>query len=154
MDQTNIFSELLILGQIALAMLLSGVVGFEREVKDHPAGLRTHMLVGGAAALFVILGNLLTHNLLETLSPDVVEADPVRIIQAVVVGIGFLGAGTILRKRSEEEVTGLTTAASILFVAGIGVTVAVSRYILAIGVTLLALIVLHVIHRFEKRLGL
>ncbi len=147
--------ELQILGNVALAMILSALIGLERELADKPAGFRTHMLVGGAAALLVgisegivasfdIAPNRTTSNL--------VQVDPIRIIEAIIAGVSFLGAGTIFRSKEASKMEGLTTAASLLFVAGLGISVAVSQLILAIGATLLALLVLYAGKRLEHRL--
>ncbi len=150
---SSISDQLIIVGQVALAMLLAGAIGFERETKDQPAGFRTLILVGGSSALFVALGDVVTKQMVAALGKDLVRIDPVRILQAILTGISFLGAGTILRRNDQKEVHGLTTAASILFVSGIGVTVASGAYVLAVLLTLLVLFVLHVLHRFEQRIN-
>lgn len=134
--------QLELIGAIALAMLLGGIVGVERELADKPAGLRTHMLVAGAAALLVGLSNIIVDTF--TVEKSAVNVDPIRVIEAIVAGVSFLGAGTIIRRREDEQTEGLTTAASLLFVAGIGVGVATHHFILAVGATLLALMVLRV----------
>jgi putative Mg2+ transporter-C (MgtC) family protein len=131
-----------ILAYVGLAMVLGAVIGFEREIEDKPAGLRTHMLVAGAAALFVALGGVVVRRFGVGLGNDLVRSDPVRIIQAVVTGVSFLGAGTILRHGAKHHVEGLTTAASILFAAAVGVCVALSQLVLAVGVTVLVLFTL------------
>jgi putative Mg2+ transporter-C (MgtC) family protein len=131
-----------ILGYIALSMALGAVVGFEREVKDKPAGLRTHMLVAGATALLVALGGTIVDGFQQELGGNLVQADPIRIIEAVITGVSFLGAGTILRHRGKLQVEGLTTAASLLFVAALGVSVALSQGVLAVGATVLVLLTL------------
>lgn len=136
----EIVTELQMLAKIVIAALLGGVVGIEREFAQRPAGLRTHMLVGGTAALFVMLANIL----LSTFErQDILTADPVRVIEAIVVGISFLGAGTIIkyREQGEQVVEGLTTSASILSVAAIGIAVALNSYILAVGVAVLNLFI-------------
>ena len=136
----DISTEFQMLGKIIIAALLGGLVGIEREFAERPAGLRTHMLVGATATLFVILADLLLSNF----DPrDIVTADPVRVIEAIVVGISFLGAGTILKYRQEGErvVEGLTTSASILSVAAIGIAVALDAYVLAVGAALLNLFI-------------
>ena len=132
--------ELQMLGKVVVAALLGGLVGIEREFAERPAGLRTHMLVGGTAAFFVLLANIL---LLSFEPRDILRADPVRVVEAVVVGISFLGAGTILkyREHGERVVEGLTTSASILSVAAIGIAVALDTYILAVGAALLNLFI-------------
>jgi putative Mg2+ transporter-C (MgtC) family protein len=131
-----------ILGVVALAMILGGAIGLEREAKDKPAGLRTHMLVAGAAALLVALSDVAVQRFSVDLGSSLVRSDPIRIIEAVITGISFLGAGTILRHRGSDHVEGLTTAASLLFVAALGVSVALSQVLLAIGVTALVLVTL------------
>jgi putative Mg2+ transporter-C (MgtC) family protein len=141
-----------IIGEVALAMLLGGVIGFEREMADKPAGFRTQMLVAGAAALLVGLGDALLLRFL-TDGKTNVTADPIRVVEAIVTGISFLGAGTIFRRDSSEQVQGLTTAASILLCAAIGISVALRQFLLAIGVTILALIVLRGLTGVEKRLA-
>lgn len=130
--------ELQILLYIMLAMFLGGLIGLEREMADKPAGLRTHMLVAGASALLVGLSDSVIQGM--DVSSSVLRSDPIRIVEAVVTGITFLGAGTIIRYR--EEVEGLTTAASLLFVASIGIAAALSRFTLAVGATLLTLLIL------------
>ncbi|MFN2291453.1 MAG: MgtC/SapB family protein [Anaerolineae bacterium] len=131
-----------ILGLVAMAMILGGAVGLEREAKDKPAGLRTHMLVAGAAALLVALSDVAVQRFSVDLGGGLVRSDPIRIIEAVITGISFLGAGTILRHRGSDHVEGLTTAASLLFVAALGVSVALSQVLLAIGATALVLVTL------------
>jgi len=134
--------QIRILGSVALAMVLGAVIGLERETKDKPAGLRTHMLVAGAAAFLVALSDVAIQRFNVDLGAGLVRSDPIRIIEAVITGISFLGAGTILRHKGSDHVEGLTTAASLLFVAALGVCVALSQVLLAIGVTALVLITL------------
>ncbi len=112
-----------IIGEVALAMLLGGVIGFERELADKPAGFRTQMLVAGAAALLVGLGDAMMLRFVSE-SKLQVTADPIRIVEAIITGISFLGAGTIFRRDQSEQVQGLTTAASILLCAAVGISVA------------------------------
>jgi putative Mg2+ transporter-C (MgtC) family protein len=135
-------TELQILAYVAVAMLLGALIGLEREFKDKPAGLRTHMLVAGAAALLLSLGDVVTSHFQLELGGQVVQADPIRIMEAVITGVSFLGAGTIIRSRAGGQVEGLTTAASILVAAAVGVCVALSQIVLAVGVTVLVLITL------------
>ena len=144
-------TEFEILGSVLLALILGGLIGVEREVADKPAGLRTHMLVAAASALLMDLGDVVITSFSGETGQSVVQADPLRIIEAVAAGISFLGAGTILRRRGKSHVEGLTTAASILFTAGVGVSVALSQYIVAIGSTILALVTLRLIRWFEGR---
>jgi putative Mg2+ transporter-C (MgtC) family protein len=147
-------TELQILGKVVIAALLGGLVGIEREFAERPAGLRTHMLVGATAAFFVLLADLM----LSSFTPrDMITADPVRVVEAIVVGISFLGAGTILKYRQDSErvVEGLTTSASILSVAAIGIAVALDAYILAAGVALLNLFInwglMYIVNRVKSK---
>jgi putative Mg2+ transporter-C (MgtC) family protein len=133
-------TEFQMLGKVIIAALLGGLVGIEREFAERPAGLRTHMLVGATAAFFVMLAEVM----LSSFDPrGIVTADPVRVVEAIVVGISFLGAGTIIKYRQEGErvVEGLTTSASILSVAAIGIAVALNTFILAVGAALLNLFI-------------
>ena len=131
-----------ILGSVALAMILGAAIGLEREAKDKPAGLRTHMLVAGAAAFLVALSDVAVQRFSADLATGLVRSDPIHIIEAVITGISFLGAGTILRHKGSDHVEGLTTAASLLCVAALGICVALSQVLLAIGVTVLVLVTL------------
>ena len=136
-----------------IAMLVSTalgtVVGWERQMGRKPAGLRTPVLVCMGSTLFV----LLTHHAVDqaaSLSTHM-SLDPTRIIHGVITGVGFLGAGSIMRQ--EGYVHGLTTAASVWIVAAIGVAVGVHAYSLAVTVTLLALIVLEGFRWVERFLS-
>jgi putative Mg2+ transporter-C (MgtC) family protein len=131
-------------------MLLGAAIGLERETKDKPAGLRTHMLVAGASTLITVLGSLVIAHLSRRLGNRFVESDPLRILGAVVTGVSFLGAGTILRRDDTEQVEGLTTAASLLLAAAIGMCVALQQWILAIGVTVIVLITLRGVSLFQQ----
>lgn len=143
-------ADLGVLLQAIAAVLFGGLIGLEREASHKGAGLRTHLLVCLAALLFTRLGVFMTEFSAEAL-PDLVEADPVRILQAIVIGVSFLGAGVILRDPAEARVHGLTTAATLLIVAPIGVAVGLGRYVLAAGVTGIVLIALRLGSRFEDR---
>jgi len=145
--------QIQILGSVALAMALGAAIGLERETKDKPAGLRTHMLVAGAAAFLVALSDVAVQRFNVDLGTGLVRSDPIRIIEAVITGISFLGAGTILRHKGSDHVEGLTTAASLLFVAGLGICVALSQVPLAIGVTALVLVTLRGVGLLRRWLG-
>jgi putative Mg2+ transporter-C (MgtC) family protein len=131
-----------VLIRVAIGMLLGAALGLEREVKHKPAGLRTHMLMAGAASVLVALGPLMVEHLGSVISTAVLRADPISLVGAVITGVSFLGAGTIIRGASGEQVEGLTTAASLLLSAAIGMSTALDLWVLAVGVTLLALLVL------------
>lgn len=148
----NWMMQLEIVGEVALAMLLGGIIGFEREVADKPAGFRTQMLVAGAACLLVGLADAMLLRFFAE-GKSGITGDPIRIVEAIVAGVAFLGAGTIFRKDASEQVQGLTTAASILLCAAIGISIALRQFVLAIGATILALIVLRGLTGIEKRLA-
>jgi putative Mg2+ transporter-C (MgtC) family protein len=132
----NALIEYQLLGKVVIAAFLGGVVGMEREFAEKPAGLRTHMLAGGVSALLVVLANQMVSSFEQQ---NLIATDPIRILQAIVVGISFLGAGTILKYNREgaRNVEGLATSASLLSVSAIGIAVALDVLILAIGVTVL-----------------
>lgn len=147
----NWISQLAVVGEVALAMMLGGFIGMERERADKPAGFRTHMLVAGAAALLVGLGDAML--LRFHVPPGVnLNTDPIRIVEAIITGISFLGAGTIFRRQKDKGVEGLTTAASLLLSGAIGISVALRQFILAAGITALALLVLRGLTYFQRRI--
>ena len=133
--------------RLLVAALLAALLGWEREHARKSAGLRTHMLVGIAAALYTAIAELSVAKI----GPGEGEfqADPIRAIQAVAIGIGFLGSGVIFVSRKDEQVQGLTTAASIWATAAIGIAAGLAYYRLAVGATLLLLLVLRVLARFD-----
>jgi putative Mg2+ transporter-C (MgtC) family protein len=146
--------QLQVLATTAYAMLLGGAIGFERELKNRPAGFRTHMLVAGAAALLVGLVDLLAQRYAREAYSDLVRIDPIRLIEAMVAAVGFLGAGTIFRSsESGGVVSGITTAASLLMVAVIGIAAGVHAHVLAVGATSLTLAVLLLLGWIERRRG-
>lgn len=127
--------------RLLMAVLLGAVLGYEREMRDSAAGLRTHMLVALGAALFVLV----------PLEAGVSSADLTRVLQGVVSGVGFLGAGAIIKLSDGRLVRGLTTAASIWTTAAIGVAAGMGREMTAIVSTLLALAILAILLRLEAR---
>lgn len=139
-----------IIAKVALSFLLGGLIGLEREWVQKPAGLRTHMLVSGTATLLVLLGDIMIHKYAQFELLRAVSADPIRIMEAIITGISFLGAGTIILRRKEQSVEGLTTAASILFAAGLGICIGVDRILLAIMLTVMVLIILTALGYIEK----
>ena len=143
--------QLQLVGTMTVAMVLGGAIGYERELKNRPAGFRTHMLVAGAAALLVGLVDLLAHRYSAEVYSDLVRIDPIRLIEAMVAAVGFLGAGTIFRSGNESVITGITTAASLLMVAVVGIAVGVQSYVLAVGATATTLFVLWLLGQLEKR---
>ncbi len=145
--------QLVVLLSTAYAMVLGGLVGFERELKNRPAGFRTHMLVAGAAALLVGLGDLIANHFSAQHSEQVLRIDPIRLIEAVVTAVGFLGAGAIFRRAGGNSIAGLTTAASLLMVATIGIAAGLHAQMLALGATLITLAVLVILAWVERRAG-
>ena len=139
--------ELQLLVRLLVAAALAGVLGFEREHARKSAGLRTHMLVGIAAALYTTIGQLSVAEI--PADSEGLRADPIRAVQAVAIGIGFLGSGVIFVSRHEDRVQGLTTAASVWATAAIGLAVGLQHYILAVGATFLLLFVLRGLARFD-----
>ena len=128
---------------MVVSTVLGTLVGWERQMGRKPAGLRTHVLVCLGSTMFTLLT---VHATLAFGGPSM---DPTRIVHGVITGVGFLGAGSILRT-TEGYVHGLTTAASIWMVAAIGTAVGVHAYSLAIVGTILALLVLEVYRWVEK----
>lgn len=139
--------EIKVLVHVVVAMILGAVVGLDRELHSKPAGLRTNMLVAGSAALLVWCGRMVVP--WYGLNDAALGSDPLRIIGAIITGVSFLGAGTIIRGGGSEKVHGLTTAATLLFVASVGICVALSKIVIAIGVTLIALLTLRGIGYLE-----
>jgi putative Mg2+ transporter-C (MgtC) family protein len=138
--------ELALLLRLLVAGALAALLGWERERARKSAGLRTHMLVGIASALFTVLAQLAV---LDYPSAEGMQADPIRVIQAVAIGIGFLGGGVIFVSRSGDSVRGLTTAGSIWATAAIGISAGLGYYVLAVGTTVLLLGVLWGMARFD-----
>lgn len=121
-------------GLVAVAAVFAALVGFDRSQNDKPAGVRTHALVGGSGALVVLVSGALVGR----------YGDASRAVHAIVTGIGFLGAGTILRDRGSGSVSGLTTAASLLTAAAVGTAVGQGLVLLGGLVTLVVLGILNV----------
>ena len=144
--------ELFILLHVAIAAVLSGLIGLERGKFEKPAGFRTNMLVGGAVALLVCLGKIIVVYFHEAGLTEFIRVDPTRIIQAIIVGISFIGAGMVLQIPQEHKIKYLTTAATILFSSGIGIAVALQQYVIAIGVTLFILIINYLLRIIERPL--
>lgn len=136
------------LGLVGLSGLLGGIVGLDRELAHRPAGLRTHIFVASASTLLLLLGESVV-NSFDVKSSVSIRTDPVRMVEAVTVGVSFLGAGTIWRAEG-GRVRGLTTAASILMTCGIGLAVAADRLLLAAGAAVFTFAVLRVIALFER----
>lgn len=128
-----------VLGRLALAAALGAILGFERELRDREAGLRTHLLVSLGSALFTIVSAYGFREFL-TSGGNVVRIDPTRIAAQIVTGIGFLGAGAIIRQGL--SIRGLTTAATLWVVAAIGLAAGAGYYSAALIATAVALVAL------------
>ncbi|HSW36698.1 MAG TPA: MgtC/SapB family protein [Candidatus Limnocylindrales bacterium] len=131
--------------RLFLAVFLGGLVGFERERLNRPAGLRTHILVCAGAALIMMVS---AYGFVDHAAAGIIS-DPGRIAAQVVTGVGFLGAGTILQHRG--SVRGLTTAASIWVVSGIGLAIGIGFYAGAVVTTFFVLLSLIFVRRAEKK---
>ena len=133
----------LILIRLLSATLLGAAIGFEREKAGKPAGLRTHILVGAGTTVFILgcLGAGFNAN------SDAIS----RVIQGIITGIGFVGAGSIMKRETDKNIQGITTSAGIWMTAAIGVTIGLGGLGLAVMATILTLIVLRVTHWFERR---
>lgn len=144
------FTEADAVVRLLLAILLGGAIGLERESRGRPAGLRTHILVCLGATIIMIASTRMAE-ISQVLSPTSrIQVDPGRIAAGVVTGIGFLGAGAIIR--IGDLVRGLTTAGCIWFVAALGITIGQGLYALPIVATVAALAVLLVLTRVERRI--
>lgn len=132
----SIADQFQLIGLVALAVVLGAVIGAEREIANKSAGLRTHALVAAGSALAVAIGHILYEG-----SAGDPTGDPGRALHAVLTGIGFIGAGAIIRHR-ETSVEGLTTAASIWFAAGVGIATGIGLPVVAVGATIIGLLVL------------
>jgi putative Mg2+ transporter-C (MgtC) family protein len=141
-----VIGNLEILSRLLMAALLGSVIGFERERLNWAAGLRTHMLVCVGASLMMMVS---AFGFADALTQKNVVLDPSRVAAQVVSGIGFLGAGSILLRG--EVVRGLTTAASLWSVAGIGLAVGGGMYTAAFGATIIILIILAGVKPLERR---
>lgn len=133
--------------KLLIASILGGIIGWERERRGRPAGLRTHILVCVGVTLMMVVSEHIFEKYKTFADNSILRVDPARIAAQVVAGIGFLGAGTIMRFKA--TVRGLTTAASLWVVAGIGLAVGSSCYVPALVTTFLALFALFFLPLFE-----
>jgi putative Mg2+ transporter-C (MgtC) family protein len=141
-DLTDVAGVARVTVRLLVAAVLGGVLGYEREQKGKSAGMRTHMLVAIGSAMFVLVPQ----------QAGATEADLTRVVQGLVAGIGFLGAGAILRGSDDAHIQGLTTAANIWLTAAIGVAAGLGREALAVLSTVLALAVLALLPKLTDRL--
>jgi putative Mg2+ transporter-C (MgtC) family protein len=126
--------------RLLVAVILGGLLGYERESAGASAGLRTHMLVSLGSALFVLI----------PLQAGMPLADVSRVLQGVTAGVGFLGAGAILKQHDENQIKGLTTAAGIWLTAAVGVAAGMGREATAVVSALFAIIILSLLKSQKK----
>lgn len=138
-DLTELFQMMI---RLVLAALLGGLLGWEREASGKDAGIRTHMLVSMGSAFFMMIPSLLGVDL----------GNSSRVMQGVITGIGFLGAGSILKADKENEVKGLTTAAGIWLTSAIGIACGLGLQTLAILGTFIAFMILWIFPRCFNKL--
>jgi putative Mg2+ transporter-C (MgtC) family protein len=136
----------ILLFRVFVASLLGAAIGYEREAKNVAAGLRTHILIATAAALFTVLAFEIFATALDGGSQN---PDPIRAVEAVTAGIAFLGAGAIFQSRG--SVQGLTTAAGMWLAGAVGVAAALGYYIMAAAVALFTVIVLAALRALSHR---
>lgn len=142
--------DVTLLLRLLLASLLGGIIGLEREIHGRPAGFRTHLLVSLGSCLFCICSVEFYRIFGDFSGMRPVGVDPGRIAAQVVTGIGFLGAGAIIREKA--SIRGLTTAACLWVAAALGIACSIGLFYLAICVTVVALISLLLLKQVEKRL--
>ncbi|MCM8808964.1 MAG: MgtC/SapB family protein [Candidatus Omnitrophica bacterium] len=135
--------------KVLLSGILSGIIGFEREIHGREAGLRTMILVGMGTTT-ILISSFQVYHVFSNLQDSILRIDPARIAYGVVTGIGFLGAGVIIKDR--KRIRGLTTAACLWFVTSIGLAVGVDLYIFSIFLTFIALVILYILKIFEKKI--
>lgn len=143
--------ELDFLLRIFCAAILGGIIGLEREYRAKEAGFRTHFLVALGSALFMIVS---AYGFSDAMNNELQRWDVSRVAAQVVSGIGFIGAGTIIFRKSENIVSGLTTAAGLWVTAAMGLACGGGMYVLAIGSTVMVLLGLeafnYFLHKFDK----
>lgn len=139
-DLQNVSEYTRIVIRLSMAVILGGLLGYERESHGKSAGLRTHMLVALGAAMFVLV----------PLQAGMSINDSSRVLQGIIAGIGFLGAGAIMKSRGDGRIHGLTTAASIWLTASVGIAAGMGRESTAVITTLFALFILGVLKRFSR----
>ncbi len=136
--------------RLLFAALLGGAIGFEREWRNRPAGIRTHILVCVAAATIAILTLEIVHA--PVFGRESITVDPIRVVEAVTAGVAFLAAGTIMFSRG--EVQGLTTGAGMWLAGAVGLACGLGLWQIAILGAGLVIVVLGLLHTFEEKLGI
>lgn len=134
--------------RFALAALAGAAIGFERELRDRPAGLRTHMLTALAAAVFTVITFEIFH--MVRLMDERISVDPIRVVEAVTAGVAFLAAGTIIQSRGRVE--GLTTGAGMWLAGAVGVACGAGFFRLAAIAVVLALFIILGLRKVERHI--
>jgi putative Mg2+ transporter-C (MgtC) family protein len=135
--------------RLVVAAVLGGIIGFDRERRNKAAGIRTHMLVSLGASSFIVVAYFLIADLGgEEASGSGVRLDPIAVVQGIVTGVGFIGAGQIFQQRG--AVRGLTGAAGIWVTAAIGTLVGTGHYVAPVAATLLAFVIIAVLGKLEE----
>lgn len=140
-DIPNVAQATKVVLRLVIASLLGGLIGYERELRGKSAGLRTHMLVALGAALFILVPQ----------QAGASSQDVSRILQGLIAGVGFLGAGAIMIGQQKENETGLTTAASVWITAAIGITVGIGFETTAVLSTFITLVILALIPKIVSK---
>ena len=140
-------TENAVIARLVLSVVMGGLIGFERQMHRRTAGLRTNILVCLGSCLIMLISQYIFE-----IYKNQVSVDPSRIAASIITGIGFLGAGVIIRARDKEVIVGLTTAACLWVVAGIGMAVGCGFYSAALVTTALTLIVLFFLRYVEGML--
>lgn len=137
-DLGSVEAFTVIVVRLLVAMLLGALLGYERESAKATAGLRTHMLVSLSAAMFVLV----------PLRAGIEAQHVTRVIQGITAGIGFLGAGAIIKHTDDNDIKGLTTAAGVWLTAAIGIAAGMGRELTAVVSALFAFVILRLVRRF------
>lgn len=140
-DIPNVAQATKVVLRLLIASVLGGLIGYERELRGKSAGLRTHMLVALGAALFILVPQ----------QAGASQQDVSRILQGLIAGVGFLGAGAIMIGQQKENETGLTTAATVWITAAIGITVGIGFETTAVLSTFITLVILALIPKFVNK---
>lgn len=141
-DVPNLTEATIIFVRLGVAIALGALLGYDRERRGKEAGLRTHMMVSLGAAMFILV----------PLRTGMEISDASRVLQGIIAGIGFLGAGAILKQDSHGVIRGLTTASSIWVAAAVGIAAGMGHEVTAVMGTLAALFILIVMGRMEKHI--
>ncbi len=139
--------------RLAVAVLLGGLVGVERQLHGHWVGLRTLMAVSMGAAIFTLVGKMAAEQALELGANARNIVDATRVVQGIAAGVGFLGAGAILKLSDQLEIKGLTTASAIWLSAALGTAAGLALWELALAATIVSLVVLALLRPLEKWLA-